>query len=148
MATAAGPMEGFAMGTPRTARAYRISPDDTNYFAVLFAPEADAIDNVYVIEIFQPGGRTPPNMHHAAHEFFFVLSGTGIAHCGAQKTALAKGDALLLRPGNDHVIENTGKGKLYMLTVMTPNEGFAELILGGTPVRLDDEDLRVLTGVP
>jgi hypothetical protein len=27
---------------------------------------------------------------------------------------------------------------------MTPNEGFAELIRGGDPVELDDEDRRVL----
>ena len=137
---------GFATSAPHTARAYRISPGDTNYFAVLFAPEPDGIDNVYVIEIFQPGGKTPPNTHRAAYEFFFVLSGAGIAHCAGRATPLAQGDALLLRPGNEHVIENTGNGKLYMLTVMTPNEGFAELILGGTPVGLDDEDLRVLAG--
>jgi hypothetical protein len=42
------------------------------------------------------------------------------------------------------VIENTGPGKLYTLTVMTPNEGFAELIRGGEPVELDDEDRRAL----
>jgi hypothetical protein len=42
------------------------------------------------------------------------------------------------------VIENIGPGKLYTLTVMTPNEGFAELIRGGEPVALDDEDRRVL----
>jgi hypothetical protein len=42
------------------------------------------------------------------------------------------------------VIENTGSGKLYTLTVMTPNEGFAELIRAGQPVDLDEEDLKVL----
>jgi mannose-6-phosphate isomerase-like protein (cupin superfamily) len=139
-------VRGFATNAASTARAFRISPGDTNYFAVLFAPEADAVDNVYVIEIFEPGGKTPPNMHHAAHEFFFVLAGTGVVHCDGRTKRLARGDALLLRPGAEHVIENTGQGKLYTLTVMTPNEGFAELILGGTPVALDEEDLRVLTG--
>jgi hypothetical protein len=42
------------------------------------------------------------------------------------------------------VIENAGPGKLYTLTVMMPNEGFAELIRGGEPVELDDEDRKVL----
>ena len=38
----------------------------------------------------------------------------------------------------EHVVENTGPGKLYCLTMMTPNEGFAELIRAGTPVELTD----------
>lgn len=139
-------MNGFATSAAGSARAYRISPGDTNYFAVLFAPEPGGVDNVYVIEIFEPGGKTPPNRHRAAHEFFFVLSGTGMAYCGDRATHLAKGDALLLRPGYEHVIENTGSGKLYTLTVMTPDEEFAALILGGTPVQLDEEDLGVLVG--
>ena len=44
------------------------------------------------------------------------------------------------------MIENTGAGKLYTLTVMTPNEGFAELIRNGEPVEIETDDLRVLQG--
>ena len=58
----------------------------------------------------------------------------------------ARGDSLLLHPGSEHVIENTGAGKLYTLTVMTPNEGFAELIRNGEPVEIETDDLRVLQG--
>ena len=36
--------------------------------------------------------------------------------------------------------------KLYCLTMMTPNEGFAELIRNGTLVELSDEDRAVITG--
>lgn len=144
---AEAPPGGFVKRSAETARAYRISPSDTNYFAMLFEPAGDGVENVYVVEIFTPGGRTPPNTHQRAHEFFFVLEGRGIAHCNGASTPLQKGDALLLRPGMEHVIENSGPGKLYTLTVMTPNEGFAELILAGTPVALDDEDCRVLGGL-
>jgi mannose-6-phosphate isomerase-like protein (cupin superfamily) len=52
----------------------------------------------------------------------------------------------VLRPGVEHVVENTGAGKLYCLTLMTPNEGFAELIRNGTPVDLPPEDIAVLVG--
>ena len=67
---------------------------------------------------------------------------------GATTAVFSVVDALLLRPGSEHVVENTGPGKLYTLTVMTPNEGFAELIRGGAPVELDAEDLRVLGAQP
>lgn len=124
----------------------RIAPADTNYFVLLFDPEADAIDPVCVVEIFTVGGATPPNTHRHAHEFFYVLAGEGIARCGDSVRPIAKGDALMLRPGAEHVIENIGAGKLYTLTFMVPNEGFAELIRAGEPVALDDEDIAVLRG--
>jgi len=130
-----------------SASAFRISPDDSNYFVMLFEPKRHAVASVYVVEIFTAGGRTPPNIHHAAHEFFYVLAGTGVAECDGAKIDIKAGDAMLLSPGNEHVVVNTGAGKLYTLTIMTPNEGFAELILNGTPVSLDAEDLGVLSGV-
>jgi mannose-6-phosphate isomerase-like protein (cupin superfamily) len=97
---------------------------------------ADAVRFTLVVEIFEPGGRTPPNTHSMAEEAFFVLRGEGVAHADGASHALAAGDTLVLRPGVEHVVENTGPGKLYCLTFMAPNEGFAELIRGGTPVAL------------
>ena len=130
-----------------TAEAFRISPTDTNYFVMLFDQETDKIDNIFVIEIFRPGGATPPNEHAAAHEFFHVLHGEGVARCDGKTMPIRKGSSLLLHPGSEHVIENTGAGKLYTLTVMTPNEGFAELIRSGDRVELDSEDVRILQGL-
>jgi mannose-6-phosphate isomerase-like protein (cupin superfamily) len=137
----------FSVAALAQAKAFRISPDDTNYFVMLFDQTSDRIDNIFVIEIFRPGGATPPNEHVAAHEFFHVLHGEGIARCDGKTQPIRKGDSLLLHPGSEHVIENTGSGKLYTLTVMTPNEGFAEMIRGGDPVELDAEDIRILQGL-
>lgn len=127
--------------------AYRISPKDTNYFALVFDPEGDGVDLTCVIEIFENGGKTPPNVHHRAHEMFFVLKGEGVASCGDVTASIKAGDALLLKMGETHVIENTGPGKLYTLTVQIPNEEFAELIRRGIPVELDDEDKAVIAGL-
>lgn len=128
-------------------RAFRISPGDTNYMACVFDPVGEAgLGFTCVVEIYAVGGRTPPNAHSAAHEMFFILEGSGMAHCDGTSAPIAKGDAVLLPPTGVHVIENTGPGKLYALCVMVPNEGFAELIHGGTPVALDAEDLAVLRG--
>ncbi len=137
----------FSVAELTRAKAFRISPKDTNYFAVLFDQVTDRIGNIFVIEIFKPGGATPPNEHASAHEFFHVLHGVGVARCDGKTVPIKKGDSLLLHPGSEHVIENTGPGKLYTLTVMTPNEGFSELIRGGEPVELDAEDISVLQGL-
>lgn len=138
-------MKSFSTETVASAKAFRISPNDTNYFAILFDGEKDGIENIFVIEIFNRAGATPPNEHSLAHEFFYVLHGEGIAICGGEELPIKKGDALLLNPGNEHVVRNTGDSRLYTLTVMTPNEGFAELIRSGEPVALDAEDIAVLT---
>jgi mannose-6-phosphate isomerase-like protein (cupin superfamily) len=139
-------MKAFSTEAVASAKAFQISPADTNYFAILFDGVTDSIENIFVIEIFNRGGATPPNEHSHAHEFFYVLHGEGIAICNGEELAVRKGDALLLNPGNEHVVRNTGASKLYTLTVMTPNQGFAELIRSGTPVALDAEDLEVLAG--
>lgn len=135
---------GYIATSVAEAKAFRISPSDCNYFVMLFDPSRDEVDNVYVVEIFTVGGMTPPNVHHFAHEFFYVLEGEGVARCDGREVAVRQGSALLLRPGHEHVVENTGSGKLYTLTIMTPNEGFAELITKGSEVALDAEDRSVL----
>ena len=132
--------------TAATLRAFRISPADSNYFACLFDPLADGVSFTLVVEIFEPGGATPPNTHAIAYESFFVLAGTGVALAGGQEMPIGPGDAFVLRPGVEHIVRNTGAGKLYCLTFMTPNEGFAELIRGGTEVDLTDADRAVIAG--
>ncbi len=125
---------------------YRIAPSDSNYMIPLFDPVADGpVGFTAIVEVFAVGGKTPPNSHAVAYEMFYVLRGIGIAYADGDAIPIAPGDSLLLSPGSEHVVENTGPGKLYTLTVMVPNEGFAELIHAGVPVPLDAEDLALLS---
>ena len=131
----------------RTAREYacfRISPGDSNRLAIVFDPVGDGVDFICTVEIFDVGGKTPPNRHPVGQEMFFVLQGEGVARCDGRAVALKAGDSLLVRAGAEHVIENTGARRLYCLQVMVPNDDFAELIRRGTPATLDAEDLAVL----
>lgn len=127
-------------------RAFKISETDTNYFACLADPIAEGVDFLMIVEIYEPGGATPPNTHATAHEHFFILKGTGKGYCDGVEVDLGPGSSLLVPPGKEHVVKNTGEGRLYALTTMVPNEGFAELIHSGIPVELDADDIAVLTG--
>jgi mannose-6-phosphate isomerase-like protein (cupin superfamily) len=127
-------------------RGFRIAPGDSNYFACLFDPLTDGVTFTLVVEIFEPGGRTPPNTHSMAEECFFVLKGSGKAYADGVEMPVGPGDAFVLRPGVEHVVVNDTAEKLYCLTFMTPNEGFAELIRNGTPVELAAEDIAVIAG--
>jgi len=88
--------------------------------------------------------RTPRHAHQTAHEMFYVLSGRGRASCGGKTYDVEKGDTLVLPPGTEHVVENTGPDRLYCLTVMVPNEGFAEMIRNGSTQSLDEADRAVI----
>ncbi len=138
--------QGVIRKRAQELRGFRISPESGNYFACLFDPLADGVGFTLVVEIFEPGGATPPNTHADAEEAFVVLRGSGVARAGGEAIPIGPGDAFVLRPGTEHVVENTGSGKLYCLTFMAPNEGFAELIRGGIPVELTAGDRAVIAG--
>lgn len=130
--------------SPGDYQAFRISPNDTNRLALVFDPSTANISLTYCVEIFDVGGKTPPNRHQIAVEMFFVLKGEGRATCDGKTMPIGPGDSILVPPTGIHVIENTGNTRLYALCIMVPNEDFAELIRSGTPVELDEEDLSVL----
>jgi mannose-6-phosphate isomerase-like protein (cupin superfamily) len=131
--------------SPKQYQAYRISPQDSNRLAIVFEPATANASITFCVEIFDEGGKTPPNRHQIAVEMFFVLKGEGLATCDGKTVPIRTGDSLLVPPTGIHEIRNTGKGRLYTLCFMVPNEDFAELIHRGTPVELDEEDMRVLT---
>ncbi len=130
--------------SPNDYQAYRISPESTNRLALVFDPISTRTSLTYCIEIFDVGGKTPPNRHQMAVEMFFVLKGEGVAMCDGKAVDIRAGDSVLVPPTGIHVIENTGIGRLYTLSIMVPNEDFAELIRSGISVELDEEDMAVL----
>lgn len=134
--------------SPLDYQAFRISPHDSNRLAIVFDPQAANMSLTICVEIFDIGGKTPPNRHQLAVEMFFVLKGEGLAYCDGKAVPIRAGDSILVPPTGTHEIHNTGSGRLYALCIMVPNEDFAELIRSGTPVELDDEDMAVLRRAP
>ncbi len=130
--------------TPSDYQVYRISPSDTNRLAIVFDPTTADFSLTFCVEIFDVGGKTPPNRHQMAVEMFFVLKGEGLAKCDGKTIPIRAGNSILVPPTGTHVIENTGSSRLYSLCIMVPNENFAELIRSGMPVELDEEDMAVL----
>jgi mannose-6-phosphate isomerase-like protein (cupin superfamily) len=80
-------------------RAFRIGPSETNRLAIVFDPVAEQTGFICCVEIFDVGGRTPPNVHQIAHEMFFVLKGEGLAHAGGVTVDIRTGTACSSRPG-------------------------------------------------
>ena len=124
---------------------FKISDKDTNYFAMIADPIRDQVPFSIFLEIFEPGGKTPWHRHGNAHEMFFVLSGEAKSVCDGVEVQVKAGESFIVRPGHEHEVINVGKDKLYCLTVMLPNEDFAELVRSGFRVTLAPEDIATIT---
>lgn len=128
---------------PADRVSYRISPGDTTRLVVLAEP-ADGVTHSLFVEIWEPGGSQPPNSHPDSIETFVFLAGEGIAHSDGASTSVGAGDVVVLPAGSVHQIVNPGEDRMYALTLMTPDDGFAALVRRGEPVALDAADLAVL----
>lgn len=84
--------------SPKDYQAFRISPGDTNRLALVFDPVIADMSLTYCVEIFDVGGKTPPNRHQIAVEMFFVLKGSGLATCDGKTVPIKPGIAFWCRP--------------------------------------------------
>ncbi|MBX2866139.1 MAG: cupin domain-containing protein [Leptolyngbyaceae cyanobacterium MAG.088] len=130
--------------SPQDYQVFRISPDDKNRLALLVDPTLGHAKLTCCVEIFDTGGRTPIHRHQIAVEMFYVLKGEGRVVCDGKSSTIRTGDSILVPSYGIHFVENIGSQRLYLLSVMVPNEDFAELIHNGIPAELDEEDMAVL----
>ncbi|MGD1953006.1 MAG: cupin domain-containing protein [Leptolyngbyaceae cyanobacterium] len=130
--------------SPHDYQVFRISPDDKNRLALLVDPTLGHAKLTCCVEIFDTGGRTPSHRHQVAVEMFYVIQGEGRVVCDGKSSAIRTGDSILVPSHGVHFVENTSSKRLYLLSVMVPNEDFAELIHNGIPAELDEEDMAVL----
>lgn len=136
----------FKVVQPDSLIAYKISPDDTVRLVVLASP-FDGWDATVVFEIWDPDGSQPWNSHPLSTETFLFLQGSGVAYSDDDSGPVSSGQFLILPPGSRHRVHNTSPTRLYAITTMSPDDGFADLIRGGTPVPLEPRDLAVLGAV-
>jgi quercetin dioxygenase-like cupin family protein len=85
--------------------------------ALIDRPEAGA-GTVYRVRI-APNRRTAISFHRIAEEYYFVLSGGGIAYLAGGERPLNRGDFLRLPPGTTHGFQ-AGPDGLEMLDIHTP----------------------------
>jgi mannose-6-phosphate isomerase-like protein (cupin superfamily) len=128
------------------APCYRIAAGDTVKLAVVRPPDG-LWDATVVFEVWDPGGAQPPNSHPGSVETFWFLAGEGVATSDGAEVPVRAGTLLVLPPGSVHHIRNTGPGRLYAVTTMVPDAGFAALVAAGVPDRLDAHDVAVAQGL-
>ncbi|MCL9796707.1 cupin domain-containing protein [Frankia sp. AgKG'84/4] len=123
-----------------------ITAGDSVRLGVLVGPESSPV--TVLLEAWDAGGAQPPNSHPGSTELFVFLRGEGLAVCDDTEVPVAAGATLVLPPTSLHHIRNTGADRLYALTLMCPDAGFADLVRRGPLAGTDDEDRAVLAAVP
>ena len=70
--------------------------------------------------IVLPQKSTLLHCHESSEEIYFISSGTGTMTLGNEKKKVKSGDSILIPPGTNHKIENTGNDMLKILCCCTP----------------------------
>jgi mannose-6-phosphate isomerase-like protein (cupin superfamily) len=128
--------------TPDELQMHHISAGDTVRLGVLAGPEVSPV--TVILEAWDPGGAQPPNSHPMSTEIFLFLRGQGVANCDGNEVEVAAGSTLVLPITSMHYITNTGETRMYSITMMSPDDGFAELVRNGPIAATDDEDRAAL----
>lgn len=127
---------------PEHLQGYRLSPDDHCRMALLSNPEVGGC--TMFLEIHDPCDRVPAHAHHHAAELFFILRGSVIFHVGGQSITAKGGDFVVVPEQAIHDLENPGKDRVYILTVLSHDEGFADMLEHAISSPLDAEDIATL----
>jgi mannose-6-phosphate isomerase-like protein (cupin superfamily) len=62
----------------------------------------------------------PENRHKGADQWFYVVSGTGVAVVNGERVDLREGTLVLIQRGDRHEVRNSGEGPLETLNVYVP----------------------------
>ena len=111
---------------PAELEMHYITAGDTVRLAVLAGPEVSPV--TVILESWEVGGAQPPNSHPHSTELFLFLKGEGVATCDGVEAPVAAGDTLVLPATSVHHIRNTGTGRMYSITLMSPDDGFADAV--------------------
>src|SRR5215469_7285739 len=117
---AAGRAEAAGAAQPRLAELADCAVETTGdrRFRVLFGPgNGCEAATQFVGEI--PPGRAPLHSH-TYDEVVLVLAGEGVLHAGPAEHPTTPGVCIHLPPGQQHCLENTGPGTLWVLGVFHP----------------------------
>ncbi len=67
-----------------------------------------------------PGGETEEHFHRLSEEIYFFTAGAGRLRLGGEESEVAAGDTVVIPPGTNHKLWNTGTEPLKLLCCCSP----------------------------
>lgn len=75
------------------------------------------------------GGATTAHLHRIAEELYFFTRGTGRMRVGPDERDVAAGDCVVIPPGVEHKLVNTGDEELVLLCCCAPAYSHDDTVL-------------------
>ena len=68
----------------------------------------------------EPGGITARHIHAESEEIYYIIAGAGVMYIEGEEAQVKDGDAIIIPPGKEHRIRNTGEKELVFLCMCAP----------------------------
>jgi len=86
-----------------------------------FAPDSLDTENQSLAEAtVPPGGATEAHYHRLSEEIYFFTAGSGRMKLGDEESEVEAGDCVVIPPGTEHKLWNTGEEPLVLLCCCAP----------------------------
>jgi len=114
-------IEGGTLLVKRLADCEAILAHDGCRLKELLHPRNDAVDIPYslAVAVVDPGQGTHPHRLEQT-EVYYLLSGSGVMHIGAEKRPVCAGDLVFIPAGETQWIENPGINPLVFAAIVSP----------------------------
>jgi len=66
------------------------------------------------------GGATAAHYHSATEELYYIVSGSGLMRIAEEERDVRRGDCIVIPPGAEHKLTNTGSEPLILLCCCAP----------------------------
>jgi mannose-6-phosphate isomerase-like protein (cupin superfamily) len=66
------------------------------------------------------GGATTAHYHRTTEELYYIVSGAGLMRVGEDEQDVRRGDCIVIPPGAEHKLTNTGAEPLVLLCCCAP----------------------------
>jgi mannose-6-phosphate isomerase-like protein (cupin superfamily) len=87
----------------------------------ILAPSNSSLELQSLAEAtLSPGQSTERHHHVKTEEIYYVLKGTGLMEVGVEHQNIGPEDAIVIPPGSDHRLTNTGHENLVFLCCCSP----------------------------
>ena len=84
------------------------------------APLFDSAKYFCDLYCLKPGQDQRIHSHAESDKIYVVMQGQGLFHIAGEERQLAKGEAVIARPGQEHGVKNASADELVLLVFMTP----------------------------
>lgn len=111
-------------------RAEAFTTKDGSRIREVAHPRATAARNQSLAEAtVPPGGSTTAHYHPRSEELYLVTHGAGRMRLGAEEADVAAGDCVVIPPGVEHKLTNTGAEPLRLLCCCAPAYAHEDTVL-------------------